>query len=98
MQSAMNPAPNQADAAPLRSVNLALEFQEILTVTVRLRSNRQVVSDAEVFRNQIRSALKSANRGAKSLGYADEDIRLGVFATVIFQKAYFAGTYRQLSP
>lgn len=69
---------------PQRQANLALAFQEALTVTVRLRSNRQMVSDAEVFRNQIRHALQSADREAKVLGYTDEDIRLGVFAVVAF--------------
>lgn len=73
--------PDQLEGRP---ANLALAFQEVLTVTVRLRSNRQIVSDAEVFRNQIRHALRSADREAKALGYADEDIRLGVFAVVAF--------------
>jgi type VI secretion system protein ImpK len=84
---ASTPTPNaagpNAPAAP-RTVNLALVFQEVFTVTVRLRSNRQMVNDAEVFRNQIRSALRAAEREAKSLGYIDEDIRLGVFAVVAF--------------
>jgi type VI secretion system protein ImpK len=79
------PTPGPTAAAPaLRTVNLALVFQEVFTVTVRLRSNRQMVTDAEVFRNQIRSALRAAEREAKALGYIDEDIRLGVFAVVAF--------------
>ncbi len=77
------PAPNAAAPAQ-RTVNLALVFQEVLTVTVRLRCNRQTVTDAEVFRNQIRSALKAADREGKTLGYLDEDIRLGIFAVVAF--------------
>lgn len=76
------PAPNAPPA--LRTTNLALVFQEVLTVTVRLRSNRQMVTDAEVFRNQIRSALKAADREGKAFGYTDEDIRLGIFAVVAF--------------
>ena len=31
--------------------NLALHFQEVLTAIVRLRANRQTVSDAESFRH-----------------------------------------------
>jgi len=77
------PIPPPQAFAP-RTMNLALVFQEILTVTVRLRANRQTVTDAEVFRNQIRSALKAADREGKSLGYTDEDIRLGIFAVVAF--------------
>ena len=76
------PSPNTPPV--LRTVNLALVFQEVFTVTTRLRSNRQMVTDAEVFRNQIRSALRAAEREAKALGYTDEDIKLGVFATVAF--------------
>jgi len=83
MSDSPTPVPNAANAGP-RTVNLALVFQEVLTVTVRLRSNRQTVTDAEVFRNQIRSALKAADREAKALGYTDEDLRLGIFAVVAY--------------
>ena len=83
------PNPNAAPAPPAalpppRTVNLALVFQEVFTVTVRLRANRQTVTDAEQFRNQIRAALKASDRDGKSLGYTDDDIRLGIFAVVAF--------------
>ena len=40
--------------AQTRTENLALHFQEVLTAIVRLRANRQAVSDAESFRHHIR--------------------------------------------
>ncbi len=67
-----------------RPDNLALVFQEVLTVVVRLRSNRQVVTDAEVFRAQMREALRSADQEARNRGYTGEQSRLAVFAIVAF--------------
>ncbi len=50
-------------ATVARTANLALIFQEVLTATVRLRSNRQAVSDAESFRHHTREASgKSARK------------------------------------
>ena len=51
-----------------RIENLALYFQEILTATVRLRSNRQVANDAEAFRQHIRDALRTAAQDAHNVG------------------------------
>jgi len=62
-----------------------LAYQEVFTVIVRLRSNRQVVTDAELFRNTMRAALKSAEQDAVTrLGYTPEDVRLATFALVAF--------------
>lgn len=81
-------APVQSSAAPpappARSDNLALIFQEMLTVIVRLRSSRQKVTDAELFRRQVLSALKLADRNAREKGYPDEDIDLAKYAVVAF--------------
>jgi type VI secretion system protein ImpK len=67
-----------------RAENLAFCFQEILTVGERLRSNRQAVSDANSFRQQIRAALQSADAEARKRGYTAEDIQLAIFAVVAF--------------
>jgi type VI secretion system protein ImpK len=64
--------------------NLALDYQEVLTAIVRLRSNRQAVPDAGVFRNHVRVALKGAEAEAARDGYAPEDARLATFAVVAF--------------
>src|SRR5438445_9500773 len=67
-----------------RAENLALVLQEVLTAIVRLRSNRQAVSDANSFRAHMREALKSADNEGRRYGYSGEDIQLAVFAVVAF--------------
>lgn len=67
-----------------RLENMALVYQELLTVGERLRSNRQPVSDAVSFRGQIWEAVKAADRDARNKGYAAEDIELATFAVVAF--------------
>jgi type VI secretion system protein ImpK len=72
-------------ASPARTDNLALMFQEILTVIVRLRSNRQELSDAESFRMSVKEALKTVIQEARSQGgYAAEDIKMATLALVGF--------------
>jgi type VI secretion system protein ImpK len=72
-------------ATVARSANLALIFQEVLTATVRLRSNRQAVSDAESFRHHIREALRQAAQDARNVAaYSTEDIKMATFAVVGF--------------
>ncbi len=76
--------PPAAAVAKPRFENLALMFQEVLTVIERLRANRQPVSDAETFRAQIRNALKAAEQEGLRRGYNLEDLRVGTFAVVAF--------------
>ena len=74
-----------AQPAPSRPENLALIFQELFTAIVRLRSNRQAVSDAESFRHHIREAVKTAAQEARNrAGYSTEDIRKATLAVVGF--------------
>jgi type VI secretion system protein ImpK len=73
--------PASADR-PLRE-NLALCLQEIFIVIVRLRADREPkVTDANLFRNDILTALKMADRAALLNGYAPDDVKLAVFAVV----------------
>jgi type VI secretion system protein ImpK len=67
-----------------RAENLAFAFQEVLTVGERLRANRQAVSDANSFRQQIREALKMADNEGRKRGYTGDDIQLSIFAVVAF--------------
>jgi type VI secretion system protein ImpK len=67
-----------------RAENLAFVFQELLIVGERLRSNRQVVNDANTFRQQVRDAMKVADTEARKRGYDAEDIQMAVFAVVAF--------------
>ncbi|MBI4893666.1 MAG: DotU family type IV/VI secretion system protein [Acidobacteria bacterium] len=63
---------------------LAIAFQELFTVLVRLRAGRQPVTNAETFRSQVLQALKEADQQAKNLGNAGADTRLAAFAFVAF--------------
>jgi type VI secretion system protein ImpK len=65
-----------------RSENLALIYQELFTVIVRVRSNRQATRDAESFRANMRNALKSAEQASLARGYNAQDTRLASFAAV----------------
>jgi type VI secretion system protein ImpK len=67
-----------------RAENLAWVFQEIFTVIERLRSSRQPVTDANVFRQQVRDAVKMADQEARKRGYDGEEIKLAIFAVVAF--------------
>ncbi len=69
---------------PLRTENLALSFQELITVGERLRCNRQTVADAASFRAQIWAAVKAASDHARGRGYSQEDIELATFAVIAF--------------
>jgi len=69
---------------PTRAENLALSFQEVITAIVRLRSNRQPVTNADVFRAHMRQLLSMADQEARNRGYAVEDVRLASFAVVAF--------------
>jgi type VI secretion system protein ImpK len=81
-QSYTSPA---ANAEPARIAdNLPLIFQEVMTVVVRLRANRQPVTNSETFRAQVQNALKLAEQNALRRGYGQEDVRVAVFAVVAF--------------
>jgi len=67
-----------------RRENLALIFQEILTVITRLRTSRQAVMDAGQFRNSMKTAFTNAQADATRKGYTAEGARLASFAVVAF--------------
>ena len=67
-----------------RRDNLAIVFQNLLTVIVRLRANRQVINDAQAFRVQMQTALRAAEKEGISKLYSPEDVRLATFAIVAF--------------
>jgi type VI secretion system protein ImpK len=68
-----------------RADNLALVFQEVLTAIVRLRSNRQELSDSESFRFHAREAIRTAIQEARNqAGYSADDIKMATLALVGF--------------
>ncbi|HEX8985829.1 MAG TPA: DotU family type IV/VI secretion system protein [Bryobacteraceae bacterium] len=80
-------SPQTAGAAGIagrRRENLALAYQEVLTAVVRLRTNRQVVTDSELFRGQMREALSAADQEGRKRGYTTEQTRMATFAVVAF--------------
>ena len=85
----MSPTPlasyrGSTSALDTRGWNLALAFQEVFTAIVRLRSNRQQVTNSEAFRGQMKQALQRAEQEARSGGYKTEDVRQVLFAVVAF--------------
>ena len=80
MTPASSPGSNVA-----RADNLALVFQEVLTAIVRLRSNRQELSDSETFRFHMREAIRTAIQEARNqAGYSPDDIKMATLALVGF--------------
>ncbi len=75
---------NPPSPPPMRArpENLALIYQELLTVIVRIRSDRQATHDAESFRANMRAALKNAEQTSLARGYNAQDTRLASFAVV----------------
>ena len=68
----------------LRRGYLALCLQEAFTAAVRLRSNRQVASDAPTFRAHIKQLLASADTDARRAGYQGDDVKLAIYAYIVF--------------
>jgi type VI secretion system protein ImpK len=77
-------APGSPSSAGGRRGRLALALQEPLTTIARLRSNKQVATDAESFRVRITQVLSSAEQNARELGYQSEDVRYALFAVIAF--------------
>jgi type VI secretion system protein ImpK len=67
-----------------RRDNLALVYQNVLTVIARLRAKRQSIADAGAFRTQFRGALRQAEKEGISKLYPQDDVRLATFAIVAF--------------
>ncbi len=82
--SALGSFRGSSPALDHRGWNLALAFQEVFTAIVRLRYNRQAVSNAESFRAQIKQALRIAEQEARSGGCNAEDVKQAIFALVAF--------------
>lgn len=77
--------PATAPAGATRADNLALIFQEVFTAIVRLRSNRQELSDAETFRFHMREAIRVAVQEARNQSaYNADDIKMATLALVGF--------------
>jgi type VI secretion system protein ImpK len=63
---------------------LANALQEAITAVVRLRADRQPVTDAAAFRAQMTQLLARAEQEATANGITQPDSRLAIFAVVAF--------------
>lgn len=68
-------------AAPGR---LAIALQEFITAVVRLRADKQPITDAVAFRAHVTSLLARAEQDAIALGFSAQDARIAIFAVVSF--------------
>jgi len=73
-----------ATPIPARADNLALIFQEVMTVVVRLRAGRLRLDGIELFRNQMWASIEAAQKEGLRRGYTHEDVKVAVFAVVAF--------------
>lgn len=77
-------APGLSVAEGTNQGRLAIALQEAFTVTVRLRTGRQVASDADAFRAQMKRLLSAADRRARSEGYSPDAVKRAIYAFVAF--------------
>jgi type VI secretion system protein ImpK len=70
--------------SPPRTQSLASCYENAITIILRLSSQQQAVPSSQVFRTNIRAALKAAMEQAKALGYSNEMIQLSFAAVVGF--------------
>ena len=77
-------APEPPAPAGSRFGGLALLYQEILTIIVRVQSGRQRIQDVEVFRKRISGSLNDIAREASKRDYTAEDLAEANFAIVAF--------------
>jgi type VI secretion system protein ImpK len=73
-----------SNPTPVVAGRLASLLQEALTAVVRLRAERQPVTDGAAFRAQMVQLLARAEGEATQLGYTAQDARLAIFAVVAF--------------
>ncbi len=80
-----NPAGAEtANPAPLaaRSNSMALAFQDVITVILRMRYGAQRVPDAAAFRTSIRGMIAGAVQEVRNQGYSDDASRMALYAIV----------------
>jgi type VI secretion system protein ImpK len=80
----LDASPPTTRSDPRTTGLLALVLQEAFTVTIRLRANRQVATDADSFRTHVKHLLAAADNEARRLGYDPEYVRLAIYAYVAF--------------
>ena len=87
--SSMEPPPAHGPASagaaiPEQRGRLALLLEEVLTVVCRLRADKPMGSDPDVFRERVKSWLSRAAREAAEAGYSEESITMAGYAVIAF--------------
>ncbi len=80
-------APTDAPPAPglpAHRGRLAHALQDAFTVTVRVRTGRQVAADAGQFRTRMKSLLAASDREARQAGYSPDLVKRAIYAFVAF--------------
>ncbi len=67
-----------------RTNSLALCFQDVLTVVLRMRYAAQRVADAAGFRANIRKMISTAVQDIRALGYSDQISHMALYAIIGF--------------
>lgn len=77
-------SPAQLVSTGVRPDRIAMLFQEMFTIVVRIRANRLPVTNADHFREQVRSGLLAAQEDAHRRGYTRQDAYMAAQAIVAF--------------
>jgi type VI secretion system protein ImpK len=67
-----------------RTNSLALSFQDVITVILRMRYGTQRVADATGFRASIRKMIAAAVQEIRGLGYSDASSHMALYAIIGF--------------
>jgi type VI secretion system protein ImpK len=78
------PLPQQASQPISRTNSLALSFQDVITVVLRMRYGSQRVADAAGFRASIRKMIAAAVQEVRTLGYSDASSHMALYAIIGF--------------
>jgi type VI secretion system protein ImpK len=76
--------PPAALAQAARTNSLALSFQDVITVVLRMRYGTQRVADAAGFRASIRKMIAAAVQEIRGLGYSDASSHMALYAIIGF--------------
>ena len=77
-------SPDPLISPQARPDRIAMLFQEMVTIVVRIRANRLPVSNAGHFREQVRAGLVAAQEDAHRRGYSNQDAHLAAQSVVAF--------------
>lgn len=77
-------APQAASQPIARTNSLAMSFQDVITVVLRMRYGSQRVADATGFRASIRKMIASAVQEVRALGYTDASSHMALYAIIGF--------------